>query len=171
MIPPRLETPRLVLRELQAADFPAFAATQADADVMRYMGKPLGREEAWRKFAMMSGFWALLGYGWWTVLDRQTGSYVGYAGVCDFNRGIEGFHAPHECGWTLAAGMSGKGYATEAARAVLDWTAARFPRARFTCLINKANSASVRVAEKCGFKRFGEGTYHDAPVLFFERAR
>lgn len=161
-----------MLREPRIADFPDFAATQADAEVMRYIsgGKTLGREDAWRKFMTLAGFWMMLGHGWWTVLEKETGAYVGYVGFSDFKRDIDGFDAPYEYGWTLASSMGGKGYATEAALAALDWGAERFPDARFTCLINQDNAASIRVAEKCGFRKFGQAQYKDAPVIFFERA-
>lgn len=170
-VPPVLETTRLVLREQRLADFPAFAAMQADPQHMRYIsgGKPLEREAAWRQFAMLSGFWTLLGYGWWTVVEKQTEAYLGHVGFADFDRGITGFDAPFEVGWMVAAGMGGKGYATEAARAALDWGAASFSAARFTCLIHPDNAASIRVAQKCGFEMTGEATYHDAPVILFRR--
>jgi RimJ/RimL family protein N-acetyltransferase len=170
-MPPVLETARLVLRELRLADFPAFAVMQADPQLMRYVsgGKPVAREGAWRQFAMLSGFWTLLGYGWWTVVEKATGAYVGHVGFSDFHRGITGFDAPFEVGWMVMPGMAGRGYATEAARSALDWGAASFPDARFTCLIHADHAASIRVAEKCGFDKIGEAIYRDSPVILFRR--
>src|SRR5262245_45370378 len=143
-----LETPRLVLRMFREDDFESYYATIcADPDVMRYLGegKPLTRSEAWRQMAMILGHWQLRGYGFWAVEERSTGALVGRIGL--FNpEGWPGF----ELGWVLGKTFWGRGYATEGARRVLDHVFDEMGRDHVISLIDPANAASIRVAERIG---------------------
>jgi RimJ/RimL family protein N-acetyltransferase len=65
--------------------------------------------------------------------------------------------------------MHGKGYATEAVSAVLAWGDAHFSDPRTMCLIHPDNAASIRVAQKCGFREWRRATYRSEPTIVFER--
>ncbi|HEU4391878.1 MAG TPA: GNAT family N-acetyltransferase [Blastocatellia bacterium] len=144
---PAIKTARLLLRPLEPSDFEAYAAFSADPDVMRYIaeGRPLTREEAWRNMAMMIGHWHLRGYGNWAVEERSTGSMIGRLGFWN-PEGWPGF----ELGWLIARTHWGQGYATEGARAALDFAFAVLGERRVISLIRPGNRASIRVAEKIG---------------------
>ncbi|MBB5519453.1 GNAT family N-acetyltransferase [Amphiplicatus metriothermophilus] len=169
---PLIETERLVLRGRRMEDFPAFAAMWAEEAVVRLIGgKPLTREQAWGKFSRETGDWALLGFGFWLVVEKATGAIVGDVGFSDFKRDIEPpLDGLLEFGWVLAGAAQGKGYATEAARAALNWAEANVPGRRKVCIINETNARSMRVAEKCGFREAWRATYRGEPVIVFERA-
>jgi len=148
----------------------------ADADVTRFIGgKPQSREEVWNRLLRYRGLWALLGYGYWAVSDRETGRYVGDVGFADFHREITpSFNGAPEVGWALATWAHGKGFATEAVSAALAWgdshlqsTSGEPPR--YVCIISAENAGSVRVAEKCGFSRAHEATYKGKPTTVYER--
>lgn len=143
----------------------------ADPEVVRYVGgKPSTREESWSRLTRYVGHWALQGYGFWTLRERDTGLYVGEVGLADFKRAITpSFSGAQEMGWVLAAWAHGKGYATEAVRAALAWNEQRFPGARLVCMIEPANASSLRVAEKCGFREYARTTYKDSEVVLLER--
>jgi RimJ/RimL family protein N-acetyltransferase len=168
---PTLETPRLVLRGLTLADFADLAAMWADPDVVRHVGgRPQTREESWDRFLRMAGGWALLGYGNFVVCERATGRFVGVVGYFHRERDIEpSFGDAPEAGWVLASSAHGKGYATEAVRAATEWLMERLGPVRTVCMIDTANVASIRVALKCGFRRWTEAVYHGEPVILFER--
>ena len=70
----------------------------------------------------------------------------------------------------LAPWAHGQGFATEAVRAVVAWGERHFGAQRTVCLIDPDNVASIRVAEKCGYRRVASSTYKGAPTLLFERA-
>jgi RimJ/RimL family protein N-acetyltransferase len=74
-----------------------------------------------------------------------------------------------ELGWALNHRVHGKGYATEAVRAAVLWGEAHFGSARTVCLINPENLASIRVAEKCGYKQFQRTTHKGHPTTIFAR--
>jgi RimJ/RimL family protein N-acetyltransferase len=170
---PILETERLKLRGHGLNDFAACAAMWADPVVTRYFGgKSFTEEEAWTRFLRYAGHWALLGFGYWVVEEKQTGSYAGEIGFADYKREIESSlkHLP-EIGWALAAQWHGKGYATEAVRAAVDWGDRHFGDLQTSCIINPENLPSIRVAEKCGYREFQRTTYKGQPCVLFVRER
>jgi RimJ/RimL family protein N-acetyltransferase len=168
---PILETDRLRLRAHGLDDFPASAAMWADPLVTRYIGgQPLTEEEAWTKFLRYAGHWALLGFGYWVVEEKSSGNFAGEIGFASYKRTVElEFKEAPEIGWVLASGCHGKGYATEAVRAVTAWGDRHFERTTTFCLIHPENLASIRVAEKCGYREFQLTTYKGHPTAAFVR--
>jgi RimJ/RimL family protein N-acetyltransferase len=149
-------TPRLILRVPALADFDAYAAAWADPALARFVGgRPRSRGESWTRFTQAAGFWPLLGFGYWTVRDRATGAFVGTAGLADFARGIPQLEGTPEAGWAFVPSAWGKGYATETVRAILDWTTRALPGREVRCIVDPENAASMRVAEKAGFRSLG----------------
>jgi RimJ/RimL family protein N-acetyltransferase len=170
---PQLETPRLTLRNYTLDDFAAYAAMRADPRVMQFIGEgdTLGEEDVWVKFLQTIGHWHALGYGTWAVVEKETGELIGNVGFADKKRPPE--HPASggpEMGWLLAADAHGKGYATEAVRAALDWGRNHFGGGqRVVCVISTENAASIRVAEKCGFRQFATATRYGRGRLVFEQ--
>lgn len=144
---PEIETERLRLCALDNRHFEAYAAMLADAGSTRFVGdgQPLDRMNAWRSMAMLLGHWRLRGYGMWAVELKDDGRFIGRVGL----------HNPEgwpdiELGWMLAPDERHKGYATEAARASLDFAFTRLRVPRAISLIRAENSASERVARRIG---------------------
>ncbi|HSC19118.1 MAG TPA: GNAT family N-acetyltransferase [Rhizomicrobium sp.] len=143
---PCLETERLILREWRAGDMDAFAAIYRDAEVMRYLsGEPLARNEAWRNMAAAAGHWVLRGYGTWVVERKSDGAAIGRVGLIN----PEGWPAL-EVGWTLGRSYWGNGYATEAARASMNYGFLTQPVDKLISLIDPDNTASQAVARRLG---------------------
>ncbi|HTS60911.1 MAG TPA: GNAT family N-acetyltransferase [Candidatus Acidoferrales bacterium] len=168
---PTLETPRLTLRAHRVEDFDPLAAVWSDPIVVRYFGGyPLTREDSWARLLRYAGHWALLGFGFWAIEERVSGEYVGDIGFARLHREIEPpLPDVPEVGWALASRVHGKGYATEAVRAALEWGETRFAEAKTVCIIHPDNRPSLRVAAKCGFRECGRATYRGQPTLVFER--
>ena len=168
---PILETGRLRLRGHRLADFADCAAMWADPNVTRHIGgKPFSQEEVWARLLRYVGHWALLGFGYWAIEEKATCEFVGETGYGYFKRDIKpSLEDTPELGWALASRVHGKGYATEAVRAAIIWGDVHFGGTRTTCLIHPENLASIRVAEKCGYREFHRATYKDHATLLFER--
>jgi RimJ/RimL family protein N-acetyltransferase len=168
---PVLETERLRLRGPRADDLDACAALWADTEVVRHTtGKPQTREEVWWRILRYIGHWALMGYGFWALEEKASGAFVGEVGFADFKRNLDPpLGDTPESGWILASAFHGKGYATEAMRAVIAWGDEHFEAARTACLIHPDNAASLRVAEKLGYREYARSTYRDKQVLMLER--
>ena len=169
---PVIETERLILRGRRREDFPLYAKMWADPVVARHTGgRPLTEEEAWAKFARMEGFWALNGYGFFVVQEKG-GGFVGEAGAAEFRRNMDySLNGKPEFGWGFLPAVHGRGYATEAVGAALEWGKTALDAETFACIIGPENAPSIRVAEKYEFRRVAETTYHGEPTLVFERPR
>lgn len=169
---PTLTTPRLILRTHTLEDFPVYAAMRADPVVMKFMGKGerMSEEDAWAKFTAMPGHWSLMGYGYWAITDRASGAYLGNIGYADKKRPAEhpASGAP-EMGWALAPSAHGKGYASEALKAALQWGREHFGPARVVCVISDDNAASIRLAERNGFVQFATAERYGLGRKVFER--
>jgi RimJ/RimL family protein N-acetyltransferase len=168
---PILETERLRLRGHRLEDFAHCAAMWADPKVTQYVGgKPLTEEESWTKFLRYAGHWSLLGFGYWVVEEKATGNFAGEMGFADYKRDLQpSLKGVPEIGWVLAAEAHGKGYATEAVRALVAWGDAHFNSARTACIIAPENLASIRVAVKCGYRELQVATYKGKPTMMFVR--
>jgi RimJ/RimL family protein N-acetyltransferase len=169
---PVLRTERLILRGHVRADFPAFAAMRADPVVMRFMGKgdTFTEEDAWLRFLSTIGHWELLGYGTWAVEEIATARLIGGLGYAEKKRPAEhpASGAP-EMGWLFASDVQGKGFASEALRAALAWGAEHFGPTRVVCVISDDNAASVRLAERNGFRQFARASRYGLGRLVFEQ--
>lgn len=169
-----IETERLILRPHSIADFEALCAMNADPVTRKFVGGgvPIPREECWHRLMRYAGHWAFFGYGMFAIIEKDSGRFVGETGLADFHRGLgEAFDPFPEAGWMLSSTVFGKGYATEAVTAAHRWFEANRPEARTVCIIDPGNTASVKVAEKLGYRPFGETRYKDAPVTMYERLR
>ena len=140
-----LKTERLLLRQWGPRDFEFYAEYYADEDAARYVGGHCDRDKAWRRMAMLIGHWALRGYGLWAVEEKETGSFVGCAGLW-FSDGWPEL----ELGYWLRRDMQGRGYAVEAARASRDYAFEVVRAETLVSYIHPDNEPSKRVAEKLG---------------------
>jgi len=168
---PVLETERLRLRAHCEGDLAACSAMWADPLVTRHTtGKPQTSEEVWARILRYVGHWALLGFGFWAVEEKASGEFVGELGFADFKRSLEPpLHGVPEAGWILASPFHGKGYATEAMRAVIAWGDQHFGLVRTACLIHPENVASIRLAEKFGYREYARSVYKEHDVIMFAR--
>ncbi len=142
---PVLETPRLLLRPPALADFERWAELAADAEVTRYIGGLQARAVAWRSFAAMVGMWSLTGVAMFSVIEKASGRWVGRLGPWR----PEGWPGT-EVGWTLHRDAWGKGYATEGARAAIDYAFDVLGWDEVIHCIDPANTNSQRVARRLG---------------------
>jgi RimJ/RimL family protein N-acetyltransferase len=172
-VAPVIETARLRLTAPALEDAEAIIAMWADPVVTAYIsGEPMSRQQAWLFFSAMVGQWPLVGYGYWTVVERETGAFAGMVGFQRFVRPIAALpqDAP-EAGWTIVPRSHGRGYASEAMNAALSWADANLSASRSVAIVNPENVASLRVGTKCGFAEIGRQMYRDHPIVLLERPR
>ncbi len=144
---PTLTTERLELRAFTEADFETWAGIVADPEVARYIGGVRDRMQAWLRIAAYLGHWQLRGYGQWAVVERDSGRLVGRSGLW-FPEGWPEL----EVGWTFARSAWGNGYATEAARAAVEWGRTELGLRRIASAIAPGNTRSIAVAERLGMR-------------------
>jgi RimJ/RimL family protein N-acetyltransferase len=169
--PARIETSRLILDRHRVADFGPLAAMWADPEIVRHIGgQPFSRQDSWMRLLRYRGLWPLLGYGYWAIREKGTDRFVGDLGFADFRREIEPpIIGLPEAGWVLASWAHGRGFATEALAAALAWLDTKPEIERSVCLIDPANTASLRVASKNGFRPFQTIRFRDHATAMLVR--
>jgi RimJ/RimL family protein N-acetyltransferase len=143
----------------------------ADPGTVRYLGvPPMNRAEAWRNMAMAMGHWAIRGYGFFSLESKETGEWVGRVGPWR----PEGWPG-REVGWTISPDHTRKGYATEAARASLDYAFETLGWTEVIHVILEGNAPSIAVAEKLGSRllrtRRGLPGITEEKVLIYGQSR
>jgi RimJ/RimL family protein N-acetyltransferase len=141
-----------------------------DPEVVRFItGRPSTPEEIWARLLRYAGHWLFLDFGYWTVFEKGSGRFVGEVGFANYKRDITPpLGDGPEAGWVLAPWSHGKGLATEAMAGAHAWREARFGKGRTVCIINPANDASIRVADKCGYREVDRRDYK-GPIIVFAR--
>ena len=159
MTAPMFVTERLSIEPMALAHWEDYAAAWADPRMTAFIGgEPRSRNVSWGKMLQGIGMWSLFGYGYWSFVERASGRFVGNGGLAQFERGIPELAAFPEAGWAFAPEAWGRGYATEAMAAILDWADAQ-AIGEIRCIIDRGNVASHNVAGKLGFAKFAES--HD----------
>ena len=161
MIPRRLETDRLLLRMFVEEDWRALHEHYSDVECTRFtFRRALTEAGTWRAMASMSGHWQLRGYGPYAVEEKSTKVVLGTVGLWYPLEWPE-----PEIKWALARRHQGKGYASEAVRAVQRMARQCMPEVMLISLIDRDNAASIRLATAVGatFERemdFAGGVFH-----------
>lgn len=142
-----LETPRLILREIDIdADLEAWTDMMSDEDTVRYIGgQTMDRAASWRQMAMCIGHQKLRGYGFWSVIEKSSGEFIGRVGAW----GPEGWPEP-EVGWTIHRNHTRKGYAKEAGAACVEYCFNTLGWNRVIHVIAEGNIGSIKTAEAIG---------------------
>jgi RimJ/RimL family protein N-acetyltransferase len=160
-----IETHRLVLRPLGLADIDEFAALHDDPEVTRFVRR-LERPEAEERLRLAEREWLERGHGMFAVLDGASGRFLGRVGLKYWPQFDE-----TEVGWVLRRNAWGHGYATEAARACLDWGFSSLDVPYLTAMIQPENDASIRVARRLGMAPLRSDVLDGVAVVVFSLSR
>ncbi|QDC10962.1 GNAT family N-acetyltransferase [Oceanicola sp. D3] len=152
---PTITTERLRLRPHRIEDFEPMAALFA-TDWARYMGGPICRKEMWYWLSSEVGSWTLLGHGSLAIELRESNAFIGQIGLTK----PEQFPEP-ELGWCVWPEFEGKGYAFEAAQALLAWAWANLPAATVVSYIDPENDRSIALARRLGAAEDGQAARPD----------
>lgn len=150
MTGPVLETERLILRPIALEDFPRWAEMMADPEASRYLGGVQPAAVAWRGLMTMAGSWSLTGVSMFSVIERETGLWLGRIGPW---RPL-GWPGP-EVGWGLHPDAQGRGYGVEAATATIDYAFDVLGWTDVIHTIDPDNTPSQRLAERLGSRNRG----------------
>jgi RimJ/RimL family protein N-acetyltransferase len=157
-----LKTERLLLRQWRDEDLDVWAAMNADPRVREFFPELLTRDHAAASLAWFRDELAERGWGWWAVEVVGTGEFIGMAGLDPVEEGMP-FHGI-EAGWRLAHPAWGHGYATEAARAVLDFGFGPLDRPEILAIAAAGNVRSHAVMRRVGMTRDPADDFDDPTV-------
>lgn len=160
-------TDRLLLRSWRDADLDPWAAMNADPEVREHLGGVLTREQAQASLRWFQEGIDRDGYGFWALEERATGELIGMAGLdaVDEEAPVEGV----EIGWRLARHAWGKGYATEAARAVLDYGFTTIALPEILSITTVDNVRSQAVMRRLGMTELLRFTGEDGDSVVFRK--
>ena len=162
-MPPEIRTARLLLRRWRESDLAPFAAMGEDPEVMRYFPSPLNRAESDALAARADRLFDTHGYGLWALEKRSTGEFIGFTGLAPLPAFIPG-PGGIEVGWRLARAFWGQGYATEAARAALDYAFGPLELEQVHAITAVINEPSRAVMERLGMTATAEFQHPKIPV-------
>jgi RimJ/RimL family protein N-acetyltransferase len=168
---PVIETERLILRPFRATDLDTLHGLWSDPAVTRHTtGKSATRKEAWDRLLRYAGLWNVLGFGYWAVVEKQSGAHIGDVGFADMMRAIDPpLTGEGEAGWAFAPAAQGRGLALEAMRAALRFMDEAHPLVPTCCIIAPDNTPSFRLAAALGFVLVGEVMHRSEPVMLLRR--
>jgi RimJ/RimL family protein N-acetyltransferase len=166
-IPTRLETERLLLRTFVDDDWQGLHEHFSDPECTRYtFRRALTEAATWRAMASMAGHWLLRGYGPYAAVEKSSGAVIGTVGPW---YPIE-WPEP-EIKWSLSRRFWGKGYASEAARAVQAMAREHLPELALISLIDSRNEPSIRLALAVGATLEREMEFAGAPFHAYRHPR
>jgi RimJ/RimL family protein N-acetyltransferase len=153
-----LETSRLVLRPWREGDFEPFAALNSDPETMRYFPARLARAESDDLAERLGLVIVMRGWGLWAVELKTGPEFIGFVGLNEVD--FEAHFTPAiEVGWRLARQYWGIGYASEAARAAVDFAFRELALKEIVSMTTVANTRSRRVMERLGMMREPTGDF------------
>jgi RimJ/RimL family protein N-acetyltransferase len=141
-------TERLALRRFVDADRDVVAGWNADPELTRHLAGPQTREQSDAAFERWQRHWAEHDFGLLAIEWRASGELIGRAGP-QYHRM---WPADPEIGWALDPGWWGRGLATEAGAASVEWAFGPLGFERVVSITTAANTASLGVMAKLGFR-------------------
>ncbi len=159
MSKPAITTGRLLLRRWRSDDVGPFAAMCSDPEVMRYIGSgdTRTREQAAAAILAFEREWEEKGYGLFAVEVLGSNQLIGFSGLAEPTF-LPEIMPSIEVGCRFARQSWGNGFATEAARAALDFGLVKLGMPEIVSIHQVGNHASGRIMQKLGM-RFDRETF------------
>lgn len=168
-----IETERVLLRPFEPQDATGLFEMDSNPEVHHYLGNnPLtGFEKAKEVVAMVIQQHKDNGIARWTAIEKSTGKYMGWSGIKLYQKECCGHINFYEIGYRFKPEYWGKRFATETAKAALDYIFNVLKADVAYGMTHHENIASIRVLEKIGFVKTDEYMEDDIPCFFFENRK
>lgn len=165
---PVIETPRLLLREFVASDVEALAPIYGDPETSQWLGDGSPRDRAFtsREIERFRRLYAKCGFGPMAVILKESGVLIGSCGLQDLDGGED-----VALSYVLGKPWRGKGYSSEAARAVLKFGFESLGLPRIVAVAQPVNAESVTVMKRLGMTFVSEQSYYGIRVVLYEIRR
>lgn len=147
-----IETERLILRTWEKEDAEAYFQINQDPKVIEFLLGPLTMEQVNDFILQMNSQSDKRGYAAWAVCLKETSELIGFIGL-NYIEWESPFTPAVEVAWRLGSQFWGRGYATEGAKAALEYGFKNCGLKEIIAITVPANVRSIRVMEKIGLKR------------------
>lgn len=158
-----LVTDRLIMRPLTSAHLADLVDLYRDPEVTRFLA-PLDEEAHRRRLEESEVSWITRGHGRAAVYERSSGAFVGRTGLQHWPEFDE-----VEIGWAFRREVWGRGYATEASGAWVEWGLLHLDVPYITANVHPENTASLAVARRLGMEVLRQDTFHGMPAIVYAR--
>lgn len=158
-----LQTDRLIIRSFTEQDIPEYAIIVKDPDVTKFLGNgaPHTYEQAERYVHECMELEIKNNFARYAVIHKQTNKLIGFSGFKEIDNRID-------FGWRYSKDMWGKGYATEAAKTVLDYGIKILKLSNIVAMSVVENTRSIKVIEKIGFEFEAFGQLNGYPIKLYK---
>lgn len=158
-----LESERVLLRGWKESDLEPWIALNLDPENLRYFPRIYSPEESRVSYSRIKEIFDSGPIGLWAAEEKSSGEFMGFVGIARQDIPGVSFMPCHEIGWRLDKQYWGQGYATEAARVVLDYGLNQVGLAEIYSFTAVHNLPSINVMKKIGL--------HERPELAFAHPR
>lgn len=158
------ETPRLILRSWKKSDIEPFVEMNQDREMMRYFPKRYSREESLNLYQAIQKEFQEIGYSLFAVEEKKSQEFIGFVGLHQSDLKIFNNETAIEIGWRIKTDFWNQGYATEAAKACLEFAFNEIGLKKvysFTAIVNLPSQA---VMKKLGMEFFKEFDNEKVPA-------
>ncbi|HAU0926962.1 TPA: GNAT family N-acetyltransferase [Legionella pneumophila] len=158
-----LETKRLFLRTFQEKDVESLIAINQDPKVMQFFPAIPTREETIAFIDKIISHQEEKNFSLYAAEIKNTGEMIGFVGL--FTATFQAHFTPAvEIGWRLSSKHWNQGYATEAAKAVLDYAFRKLDLGEVVSFTSVLNKPSIRVMQKIGLHTNSEDDFDNTKV-------
>jgi RimJ/RimL family protein N-acetyltransferase len=153
-----IETKRLILRTWKTKDAQPFFQINQDPKVIEFLRGPLTRDQVKDFISAQNAQQKKHGYSLFATELKATGELIGFIGL-NYTDWPAPFTPAVEIGWRLGSQFWGQGYATEGAKAVMDFAFNKIGLEKIVSFTVPANKRSIKIMEKTGMKRDLNGDF------------
>jgi len=165
-----IETERLLLRELLLSDADGMYEMDTNPNVHLFLGnKPVATvEESIDQIKNIQKQYQDFGIGRWAVILKETNEFLGWSGIKFINTEINNHKDFYEIGYRFIEKHWGKGYATEAGKAFIDYAFNEIKAEKIFAYADEGNENSRKILEKLGLKYVNTFIYEGETEVWYE---
>lgn len=164
-----IETPRLLLRPLLESDAPGMFALDSNPNVHQFLGNKIVSEisQSLEWIHNIRQQYKDNGIGRWAAIEKSSGEFIGWSGL-KLERDVNGRATFYDFGYRLREEFWGKGYATEAGKAWIQYGFNEMKLPVINAYCDAAHAGSRHVLEKCGLQHTESFEYEGVPECWYE---
>ena len=165
-----LETPSLILRELELGDAEGMFLLDSNPEVHRYLGnKPIKTiEESLKIIEFVQDQYKKYGIGRWAVIHKDTNEFVGWSGLKYNPTTTNGVSNYYDLGYRFRQEFWGNGYGLESAQVCLKYGFDNMQLPSLYAAAHQANIASNKILKNIGFKNMGAFNYEQERQIWYK---
>jgi ribosomal-protein-alanine N-acetyltransferase len=165
-----IETERLLLRELLLSDVDGMFEMDSNPNVHRFVGKkPLTNiDESRDQIEKIQEQYKKNGIGRWAVILKETNEFIGWSGIKLISAEINKHQNFYEIGYRFIEKHWGKGYATEAGKAFVDYAFNEMKVEALYAYADEGNENSRKILEKLGLRYINSFEYENELEVWYE---